>query len=48
MPLHGFLVLDARSGTVLYSERFTKAYGLEACEELGKRPACFASAAMVL
>eukprot|EP00967_Tisochrysis_lutea_P096456 scaffold141292_cov36-Tisochrysis_lutea.AAC.1 len=38
MVLHGLLLLDGLSGCVLYSERFTDAYGLITSAELGRSP----------
>jgi hypothetical protein len=36
MVLHGYLVLDAHSGALLFSERFSTAFGLASCEQLGE------------
>jgi len=34
--LHGILVLDSRTGALLYSQRFTSAYGLSSCDQLAR------------
>lgn len=34
--MHGFFVLHAKSGSTLYSQRFTNAFGLTSCETLAK------------
>ena len=34
--MHGFMVLHARAGSLLYSHRFSPHYGLDACEQLAR------------
>eukprot|EP00966_Prymnesium_polylepis_P183557 4254049-Prymnesium_polylepis.1 len=34
--LHGFLVVDSRSGVLIYSQRFSPAFGLTAFDQLGE------------
>ena len=38
MVVAGLLVMDSRAGTLIYSQRFSPAYGLTSCDQGAARP----------